>query len=87
MQNSNREKVRANEFVHPLASIPNGTEALQIAIKALGLSGEVITTPFSYVATISSIVWENCERRLHFAVGAVCADWISHDLRAGSAPD
>lgn len=38
----------------------NGTISLQIAIKALGLTGEVITTPFSYVATTSSIAWENC---------------------------
>lgn len=37
----------------------NGTIALQIAIKALDLKGEIITTPFSYVATSSSIVWEN----------------------------
>ena len=39
----------------------NGTIALQIAIKALGLTGEIITTPFSYVATTSSIVWEGCK--------------------------
>lgn len=39
----------------------NGTVALQIAIKALDLHGEIITTPFSYVATTSSIVWEGCE--------------------------
>lgn len=38
----------------------NGTIPLQIALKILGNSGEVITTPFSYVATTSSIVWENC---------------------------
>lgn len=38
----------------------NGTIALQIALKALDLSGEIITTPFSYVATTGSIVWENC---------------------------
>jgi dTDP-4-amino-4,6-dideoxygalactose transaminase len=38
----------------------NGTIALQIAIKALELKGEVITTPFSYVATTSSLMWENC---------------------------
>ena len=36
----------------------NGTVALQLAIKALGVGGDVITTPFSYVATTSSIVWE-----------------------------
>ncbi len=40
--------------------LSNGTIALQIAIKALDLEGEIITTPFSYVATTSSIVWENC---------------------------
>ncbi|MCW9709137.1 DegT/DnrJ/EryC1/StrS family aminotransferase [Aliifodinibius sp. 1BSP15-2V2] len=41
--------------------VSNGTIALQIAIKALELEGEVITTPFSYVATTSSIVWEGGE--------------------------
>ncbi|BDD10061.1 aminotransferase DegT [Fulvitalea axinellae] len=40
--------------------VSNGTIALQLAIKALGLSKEIITTPFSYVATTSSIVWEGC---------------------------
>jgi dTDP-4-amino-4,6-dideoxygalactose transaminase len=43
-----------------LLYISNGTIAIQIAIKALELKGEIITTPFSYVATTSSIVWENC---------------------------
>ena len=38
----------------------NGTLPLQIAIKALDLKGEIITTPFSYVATTSAIVWEGC---------------------------
>lgn len=41
-------------------AMTNGTLPLQIAIKALGLTGEIITTPFSYVATTSSIVWEGC---------------------------
>lgn len=41
--------------------VNNGTIALQVAIKALDLTGEVITTPFSYVATVSSLVWENCK--------------------------
>lgn len=40
--------------------VTNGTTALQIAIKALDLEGEIITTPYSYVATTSSIVWQNC---------------------------
>jgi dTDP-4-amino-4,6-dideoxygalactose transaminase len=43
-----------------LLFLNNGTIALQIAIKALELKGEIITTPFSYVATTSSIVWEGC---------------------------
>lgn len=38
----------------------NGTIPLQIALKLLGKGGEIITTPFSYVATTSAIVWENC---------------------------
>ncbi|UUC45324.1 DegT/DnrJ/EryC1/StrS family aminotransferase [Flavobacterium cerinum] len=38
----------------------NGTVPLQIALKILGNQGEIITTPFSYVATTSSIIWENC---------------------------
>lgn len=46
--------------VDNLLFLTNGTIALQIAIKALGIKGEVITTPFSYVATTSSIIWENC---------------------------
>lgn len=39
----------------------NGTIALQVAIKALELTGEIITTPFSYVATTTAILWEGCE--------------------------
>ncbi len=39
--------------------VTNGTIALQIALKALDIEeGEIITTPFSYVATLSSILWE-----------------------------
>jgi len=38
----------------------NGTIPLQIALKLLAQNGEVITSPFSYVASVSSIVWENC---------------------------
>ncbi len=38
----------------------NGTVPLQIALKLLGNGGEIITTPFSYVATTAAILWENC---------------------------
>lgn len=40
--------------------VTNGTIALQLAIKALGISGKIITTPFSYCATANSILWEGC---------------------------
>jgi dTDP-4-amino-4,6-dideoxygalactose transaminase len=40
--------------------VTNGTLALQFAIRALRLTGEVITTPYTYVATSSSLVWEGC---------------------------
>ena len=40
--------------------VSNGTIALQLVFRALELAGEVITTPFSYVATTSSIAWEGC---------------------------
>lgn len=38
----------------------NGTIPIQIALKLLARGGEVITTPFSYVATTAAIIWENC---------------------------
>lgn len=47
--------------VNHLLFVTNGTIALQLAIKALGLKGEIITTPFTYVATTSSMVWEGCK--------------------------
>jgi dTDP-4-amino-4,6-dideoxygalactose transaminase len=43
-----------------LELVSNGTLALQLAIKALGIQGEVITTPYSYVATVNAIIWEGC---------------------------
>ncbi|MDB4925238.1 DegT/DnrJ/EryC1/StrS aminotransferase family protein [Mucilaginibacter sp.] len=47
--------------INHLLFVSNGTVALQLAIKALNLSGEIITTPFSFVATTSSIVWQGCK--------------------------
>ncbi|GEN68903.1 MULTISPECIES: DegT/DnrJ/EryC1/StrS family aminotransferase [Chryseobacterium] len=43
-----------------LLFVTNGTVALQMALKALEITGEVITTPFSFIATTSTIVWEGC---------------------------
>lgn len=44
----------------PMIMMNNGTVPLQIACKLLGRGGHIITTPFSYVATTASIVWQNC---------------------------
>lgn len=54
------EKLKAYLTVPNIIATTNGTLPLQIAIKALELKGEIITTSFSYVATSSSIVWEGC---------------------------
>lgn len=41
-------------------SCVNGTFALQMAIRALKLKGEIITTPFTFIATSNAILWEYC---------------------------
>src|SRR5690606_15342187 len=53
-------KLKQHLGLNHLLFVTNGTVALQMAIKALNLRGEIITTPFSFVATTSSIVWEGC---------------------------
>ncbi len=47
----------------PVNMVANGGLGLQILIKAMGLKGEIITTPFSYVATASCPAWEGCTIR------------------------
>lgn len=54
-------KLKSYLNVNHLLFVTNGTVALQMAIKALDLKNEIITTPFSFVATTSSIVWEGCK--------------------------
>lgn len=51
---------RLKEYLHVnhILLLTNGTLALQVACKVLNLSGEAITTPFSFVATTSSLAWE-----------------------------
>lgn len=40
--------------------VTNGTVAMQLAMKALDIEGEVITTPFTFAATTNAIIWEKC---------------------------
>lgn len=47
--------------VSKLLFTSNGTVVLQIALKAFDITKEVITTPFSYVATTNAILWEDCK--------------------------
>lgn len=54
------EKLKKYLSVDHILVTNNGTIPLQIALKLLGNGGEIITTPFSYVATSAAIVWENC---------------------------
>lgn len=43
--------------VKHLALFANGTIALVTALQALGVTGDVITTPYSFVATAHSLLW------------------------------
>lgn len=52
------ETVLSDRFSTTTQVVSNGTVALQIALRALDLTGTVITTPFSYVATTNALLWE-----------------------------
>jgi dTDP-4-amino-4,6-dideoxygalactose transaminase len=54
------EKLKDKLRVDNVLLMTNGTLPIQIALKLLGGKGDIITTPFSYVATTSAIVWESC---------------------------
>ncbi|MFC5498408.1 DegT/DnrJ/EryC1/StrS family aminotransferase [Caenimonas terrae] len=43
--------------VEHISLFTNGTIALVTALQALGITGEVITTPYSFVATAHSLLW------------------------------
>ena len=42
---------------HNVCLFNNGTLALQIGLQGMGISGEVITTPFTFVATTHALYW------------------------------
>jgi dTDP-4-amino-4,6-dideoxygalactose transaminase len=56
--NELEHQLQAYLEIQHLLYVSNGTTALQLALRALDVCDEVITTPFSYVATTSSIIWD-----------------------------
>ena len=56
------EKALAEYLKVPYVSLfTNGTLPLMTALQALRITGEVITTPYSFVATTHSIWWNGCK--------------------------
>ena len=47
--------------VEHVAQYNNGTTALLTALQALGIEGEVITTPYSFVATSHALLWNRLQ--------------------------
>ncbi len=55
-------RLAKNTRVPYIFAMGNGTVALQIAIRSLNIEqGEIITTPHSFIASASSIAWQNCK--------------------------
>ncbi len=48
------------EMLDNIVTVTNGTYAIQAAIRALNIRGEIITSPFSFIATTSAILYEGC---------------------------
>ena len=53
------QRLAAHLGVEHLSLFSNGTIALIVALQALRVRGEVITTPYSFVATAHSLLWNN----------------------------
>lgn len=53
------ERLKDYLGVRNIVVVSNGTMALQVAYRALGLTGSAVTTPFSFVATSSTLQWEH----------------------------
>lgn len=53
------ERLKDYLGVRNIVVVNNGTLALQVAYRALGLTGSAVTTPFSFVATSSTLQWEH----------------------------
>jgi dTDP-4-amino-4,6-dideoxy-D-glucose transaminase len=52
-------ELAAHLGIEHVALVSNGTLGLVVALQALHIAGEVITTPYSFVATAHSLLWNN----------------------------
>jgi dTDP-4-amino-4,6-dideoxygalactose transaminase len=43
-----------------MSAVVNGTLAIQLAIRALNLKGEIILPSFTWIASVAAVEWENC---------------------------
>jgi dTDP-4-amino-4,6-dideoxygalactose transaminase len=80
------QKLKEYLHVQNLLFSANGTVVIQIALKALNITKEVITTPFSYVATTNTILWEGCTPVFaDIDPGTLCID--ADRIEAAITPD
>jgi len=56
------DKLKEYLNVNNLEYVSNGTIAIELALDSLDVKdGEIITTPFTFVATSTAIVWQRCK--------------------------
>lgn len=53
-----KEKLEQHLRVKNLVLLSNGTLAIELALRVLDITGEVITTPFTFAATTNVILWK-----------------------------
>jgi len=58
-ENYLKEELKKYLQVENLTLFNNGTSALLLGLRALNLTGEVITTPFTFPATVQALDWNN----------------------------
>ena len=58
-------KIKEKYTIPNISVVVNGTVALQMAIRSLNLpkGGNIITTPFTWISSTSSILWEGYKPR------------------------
>ena len=65
----------------------NGTLALQIALQGMGIGGEVITTPFTFVATMTYALVSWNKARLSWILSRITTRLIRRGSRLRLRPD